>query len=77
MFRLEARPALKGQIGPCVWKDAMLRLTAEESIKPVMLPPGRAKLTTNPAPTGSGTCANTIGTVRVARCKGPTAALPT
>jgi hypothetical protein len=55
----------------------MLRLTAEESIKPVMLPPGRAKLTTNPAPTGSGTCANTIGTVRVARCKGPTAALPT
>jgi len=34
-------------------------------MKPVMLPPGRAKLSTMPAPTGSATCANTIGTVCV------------
>ena len=37
-------------------------------IKPVVLPPGRAKLWTKPAPTGSVTCTNTMGTVRVARC---------
>src|SRR5262245_25190419 len=35
-------------------------------VKPVTLPPGRARLSTNPAPTGSGTFVNTIGTVRVA-----------
>ena len=35
-------------------------------IKPVALPPGRARLSTKPAPTGSGTIANTIGTMRVA-----------
>jgi hypothetical protein len=37
-------------------------------VNPVALPPGRAMLATNPAPTGSGTSANTIGTVRVACC---------
>jgi hypothetical protein len=42
----------------------------------VVLPPGRTKLSTKPAPTGSGVAANTIGTVRVARRNGPTAALP-
>jgi putative ABC transport system substrate-binding protein len=31
----------------------------------VILPPGRARLSTYPAPTGSGAFANTIGTVRV------------
>src|SRR5262245_42321175 len=31
---------------------------------PVILPPGRAKLSTNALPTGSATCANTIGTLR-------------
>ena len=36
-------------------------------IKPVILPPGRARLATMPDPTGSTTIANTIGTVRVAR----------
>ena len=36
------------------------------SMKPVALPPGRAKLSTKPAPTGSTTPTNTIGTVRVA-----------
>src|SRR5262249_1970039 len=35
-------------------------------IKPVVLPPGRARLSTNPAPTGSETVAKTIGRVRVA-----------
>jgi len=38
-------------------------------VKPVALPPGRARLSTKPAPTGSATFANTIGTVRVARCR--------
>ncbi len=33
--------------------------------KPVALPPGRARLSTKPAPTGSATCTNTIGTLRV------------
>ena len=33
---------------------------------PVALPPGRARLSTKPAPTGSGTATNTIGTARVA-----------
>ena len=32
-----------------------------ERVKPVMLPPGRARLSTKPAPTGSTTCTNTIG----------------
>jgi hypothetical protein len=32
----------------------------------VTLPPGRAKLSTKPEPTGSMTCTNTIGIVRVA-----------
>src|SRR6185436_11863160 len=34
--------------------------------KPVALPPGRARLATKPAPTGSMTTTNTIGKVRVA-----------
>ena len=29
-------------------------------LEPVTLPPGRARLSTNPAPTGSGVCVNTI-----------------
>ena len=33
-------------------------------VNPVMFPPGRAKLGTTPAPTGSVTFANTIGTAR-------------
>src|SRR5262249_53218664 len=36
------------------------------SMKPVILPPGRARLRTKPAPTGSTTCRNTIGILRVA-----------
>ena len=45
-------------------------------MNPVALPPGRAKLSTKPEPTGSGTITNTIGTVRVACSIGPTPALP-
>ena len=45
-------------------------------MKPVTLPPGRARLSTKPAPTGSATTANTIGTVRVACSNAATAALP-
>ena len=35
-------------------------------VKQVVLPPGSAKLSTLPAPTGSCVCVNTIGTVRLA-----------
>ena len=44
--------------------------------KPVALPPGRARLSTKPEPTGSGTFANTIGTVRLACSNGPTVVPP-
>src|SRR5262245_59038501 len=44
---------------------------------PVALPPGCARLTANPAPTGSATCTNTTGTVRVARNKSAVVGLPT
>ena len=43
-------------------------------MKPVTLPPGRARLSTKPAPTGSATIVNTIGTVRVACSNGPAVA---
>jgi uncharacterized protein (DUF2237 family) len=41
------------------------------NIKPVALPPGRARLETNPCATGSMTLTNTIGTVWVTCCKAP------
>ena len=40
-------------------------------MKPVTLPPGLDRLSTNPAPTGSATLTNTIGTLRVACNNGP------
>ena len=46
------------------------------TVKPVTLPPGRARLSTKPAPTGSATLANTIGTVRVACSNGATVEAP-
>ena len=46
------------------------------SIKPVALPPGRAKLSTKPEPTGSLTIVNTTGTARVASSRGPALELP-
>src|SRR6185503_2365274 len=45
-------------------------------VKPVVLPPGRARLATKPAPTGSAMPTNTIGTVRLACCNVPTFGLP-
>src|SRR5262245_55045578 len=45
-------------------------------VKPVALPPGRARLCTHPAPTGSGTFAITIGIVRVACSTGVRARAP-
>jgi hypothetical protein len=45
-------------------------------VNPVALPPGRAKLVTKPAPTGSMTCTNTIGRVRVACRSGTTVVVP-
>src|SRR6516164_1384642 len=44
------------------------RLNSYE-VKPVALPPGRARLATKPPPTGSIVVTNTIGTVRLACCK--------
>ena len=45
-------------------------------VKPVAFPPGLAKASTKPAPTGSGTIVNTIGIVRVACNAGPVAEAP-
>ena len=45
------------------------------SMKPVALPPGRARVSTKPAPTGSPTVTNTIGTARVTCSSGPVAEL--
>ena len=42
----------------------------------MILPPGRAKLSTKPAPTGSATFTSTIGTLRVARCNSPAVEVP-
>src|SRR4051812_30767353 len=44
-------------------------------MKPVALPPGRVRLSTKPAPTGSTACANTMGMVRVAICNAATVGL--
>ena len=45
-------------------------------MNPVALPPGRARLSTKPAPTGSPATGNTIGTVRVACSNGATVEAP-
>src|SRR6516225_10673155 len=44
--------------------------------KPVALPPGLARLSTMPPPTGSTTPTNTIGKVRLLRCNGATLKVP-
>ena len=46
------------------------------SMNPVVLPPGQAKLSTKPPPTGSATRTNTIGIVRVTRRNAATPGLP-
>src|ERR1043166_4943936 len=45
-------------------------------MKPISLPPGRARLSTKPAPTGSLAIGKTIGTVRVACSNGLTLETP-
>src|SRR5262245_46170695 len=61
----------------CLISSSHFALTLySKLINPVALPPGRARLSTKPAPTGSGTCTNTIGTVRVACNNGPVIAPP-
>ena len=45
-------------------------------VNPVALPPGRANLATKPAPTGSTTFTNTIGTVVAVCCNAATLWLP-
>src|SRR5262249_39464527 len=52
-----------------------LKLYSNER-KPVTLPPGRARLSTRPAATGSDAAGNTIGTVRVSCNNGPTVEMP-
>ena len=44
----------------------VFRLTPPKGDNPVMLPPGRARLATNPVPTGSDSVVMTIGIVFVA-----------
>ena len=53
-----------------------VQIEYSNGVNPVALPPGRATLSTKPAPTGSGTCTNTIGTVRLTCCKACTGWLP-
>jgi len=50
--------------------------SAEKTLTPVALPPGRARLATNPSPTGSAGTTNTIGIVAVARPAAVAAAGP-
>ncbi len=51
----------------CFSSSSSLPLRAySESMNPVALPPGRARLSTKPAPIGSTTCTKTIGTLLVA-----------
>src|SRR5262245_7799346 len=45
-------------------------------VNPVALPPGRARLSTKPPPTGSATCTKTIGTARVACSNGAKVEVP-
>jgi hypothetical protein len=49
--------------GRCSALFAGFVATMARSEKPVVLPPGRAKLSTKPLPTGSSASANTIGTL--------------
>src|SRR5204862_6875376 len=43
----------------------LLAIDGSKFVKPVRLPPGRASRCTTPAVTGSLTCTNTVGVVRV------------
>jgi hypothetical protein len=46
----------------------LLPMLASKLVKPVMIPPGRAKLSTKPVPIGSETAVNTIG-IQGAACR--------
>src|SRR5436309_127185 len=54
----------------------LLTLPNSNAAKPVMLPAGRAKLSTKPLPTGSVTCANTTGILSVACRNAATLGVP-
>src|SRR5262249_12087263 len=62
-------PLAGGPAGRCAFEDEIVllhRATLRGAfLNPVALPPGRARLSTMPAPTGSTAAENTIGTVRV------------
>jgi hypothetical protein len=74
-FRMTAACVMPGAI--CLSSSTHFALMPYSNMrKPVALPPGRARLSTKPAPTGSGTITNTIATPRVACCNGPTVELP-
>jgi hypothetical protein len=61
----------------CLSSSSHLPLRLYSKImKPVALPPGRAKLSTKPAATGSPATGNTIGMVRVACSSGTTVTAP-
>src|SRR5215475_5543405 len=55
-----------GERGSCHDRTASPSRQQTANLKPVTLPPGRARLATKPTPTGSPTAANTIGTVGAA-----------
>ena len=55
--------------------NSHLPMEYSKTANPVMLPPGRARLSTKPARTGSPAVANTIGTLRVAFCNAATGTL--
>src|SRR5262249_28727286 len=74
-FRSTATRVAPGAICLSTSSHLALRLYSS-AMKPVALPPGRARLSTKPAPTGSVAEANTIGTMRVACINGPTTELP-
>src|SRR5262245_55552875 len=63
------KPAARVTLGAISFNNSShfpLRLYSN-CMKPVTLPPGCARLSTNPAPTGSGAIANTIGMSRCVR----------
>ena len=68
------RTAARARLGTiCLKSSSHLRLKLySKFMKPVTLPPGRAMESTIPAPTGSETVTNTIGTVRVIDCRAVT-----
>ena len=71
---LELRVGHKGHDGVFQNPEIPINGGAEE-LKPVMFPPGRARLCTKPWPTGSPTSVKTVGIVRVCSRSAATAGL--